>query len=398
MQSNCASRLPLLAAQFTLLAVLAVWLAWSGQRALAPRELPALRDAPQAIGAYYDCDFVVSDEQLQRVMAKLRPRNEGPDTKINHVDHALRFWTLRARFDEPGFLSGDEMRRLLTDDRRFHELFGPSQKSLLMPTTKGIRVRTKEGNLSSSHVDHTLASLAEVGTSLAFPVETPAGHSTFRAIVEQGLRDFSLNQVEYEWSSLTFALYLDAAAAWTTAEGQRLSFDVVARRIMRERLPRGVCFGNHRLYTLAALLRIDEQQPIFSPEVRAACLSWLKRATAMLVWNQHAEGYWGDDWARFEGEPTETVDSSGDVATDRILATGHALEWWAIVPEECHPPRGILIRAGQWLVRTIDQLTPQQTQDRFTYLSHAGRALALWRGKTPPQVDVRPATDDTATE
>ena len=123
-----------------------------------------------------------------------------------------------------------------------------------MPTRTGVRVRTKEGNLSSSHVDHTMASLAEVGTPLNFPIETPDGLSVYRSIVEQALRDFSLNQVEYEWSGLTFALFMPPDTAWTTSEGQRLSFDILARRIMRERLPRGVCFGNHRLYTVASLV------------------------------------------------------------------------------------------------------------------------------------------------
>lgn len=376
---------PLLAAQVALAAVLVAWFAASGRTALAPRRLPPLRDKPLAIGTFYDRDYVVSDEQLARVLKKLRPRNEGAETKINHVDHALRFWTVRARFGDPAFFSGEDMLRLLIDDRQFHALYGPEKKSLLMPEKSGIRVRTSEGNLSSSHVDHTVASLAEVGTPLDYPVQTAKGPSTFRALVEQALRDFSLNQVEYEWAALTFALYMPAPSAWTTSEGQRISFDTIARRIMRERLPRGVCFGNHRLFSLCVLLRIDEQQPILSPEVRRASIDWLKQATAMLVWTQNAEGYWGEDWARREGEPAEAADSSGNAVTDRILATGHALEWWAIAPEECLPPRGILLRAGQWLVRTIDQLTPKETQDRFTYLSHAGRALALWRGKTAPE-------------
>ena len=333
---------------------------------------------------------------MQRVLTRLRPRDEGPETKINHVDHALRFWTLRARFEEPGFFAGEDLRRLLIDDRCFHALYGSAQKSLLMPMKTGVRVRTKEGNLSSSHVDHTMASLAEVGTPLNFSIETSDGLSTYRSIVEQALRDFSLNQVEYEWSGLTFALFMPP---WHCVDHLRGTTPLIrrysARRIMACRSPsRGVCFGESQTsYTVAALLRIDDQLPILSPEVRAACLAWLKRATSLLVWNQHAEGFWGEDWAcGRSGESGEAADTSGDVLTDRILATGHGLELGGrIAPEECHPPRGILIRAGQWLVRTIDQLTPQQTQDRFTYLSHAGRALALWRGKSPPQVDLPPA-------
>src|SRR5690349_8540068 len=85
------SRLPILAAQLALLVILMAWLAWSGMQSFAPRTLPALREMPLAIGAYYDFDYVVSDEQLQLIMARLRPRDEGADTKINHVDHALRF-------------------------------------------------------------------------------------------------------------------------------------------------------------------------------------------------------------------------------------------------------------------------------------------------------------------
>jgi len=49
-------------------------------------------------------------------------------------------------------------------------------------------------------------------------------------------------------------------------------------------------------------------------------------------------------------------------------------------------PREVLAKAGQWMVRTIDNLTPEQTENYFTYLSHAGRALALWRGKLPYEV------------
>ena len=38
------------------------------------------------------------------------------------------------------------------------------------------------------------------------------------------------------------------------------------------------------------------------------------------------------------------------------------------------------------MVRTIDGLTPEQTEQYFTFLSHAGRALSIWRGKYPYEV------------
>ena len=60
--------------------------------------LPELRETPLAVMPEYDYDVVVSDEQLQRVLTKLQPPFAGRSTKINHVDHALRFWTPEAQF------------------------------------------------------------------------------------------------------------------------------------------------------------------------------------------------------------------------------------------------------------------------------------------------------------
>ena len=72
--------------------------------------------------------------------------------------------------------------------------------------------------------------------------------------------------------------------------------------------------------------------------------------------------------------------------TRRLLATGHALEWWAMAPEELHPPREVMVRAGQWLAREIEVMDQETVLRNYTFLSHAGRALSLWRGGFPCQV------------
>jgi hypothetical protein len=350
--------------------------------------LPPLRNEPLSIGPLYDYDVVISDEQLTRVLAKLPPHFEAEKTKINHVDHGLRFWTAAAKFDDPKFLSGGAMRRLLMDHRRFAEVYGNKQPPLLMPRRSGVAVRVQEGSATSSHVDHTLCCLAEVGTPLDFPLITPAGKTTYRAMVEGSLRDFSLNQTEYEWSAVTYAMFLPPVKRWYTTEGQEISFDRLADRIMREDLPDGVCFGNHRLYALVVMLRVDDQTPILSAEIRARIMEFLRDTTAMLVRNQHPDGFWNGDWPHAAPTSSQPTDRAGDRLPERILATGHALEWWAMAPSELHPPRPTLAAAGQWLVRTIDELTPEQTQQNYTYLSHAGRALALWRSRSPAEVEL----------
>lgn len=368
------------------LAIAAAAGAWVMVRLSAEEEtkkLPELRDKPLTIKPLYDRPKVVSDADLQTVLYKLRPQLRGPRPRINHVDHALRFWGVEAKFADPKCLSGQEMRMILTDHRLFQRLWGSRTPSLMDKTLYGIRTRVQEGGNTSSHVDHTVASLVEVGTPLDYPVITENGETEFRQLVKHAIGDFSLNQLEYEWTAMVFALYMPTDQTWLTKEGQRVSFDKLAERIMRQRLTQGVCFGNHRLYSLTMLVRIDEQQKIFSPEMRTRVLDHLKNVTKILIKTQNKDGFWDRNW---DGRPWD--DSWNDQAprSRRVLATGHALEWWAIAPKELLPPPEVIERAGQWIVKTIKEMTPGEIKSGYTFLTHAGRAMALWRGKFPHEV------------
>ncbi len=372
--------------QAVLIALGAAWATARVREQNLAAALPELRPVPLDIRPTYDYPVVVSDDQLSRVLTKLRPRNNGPKTKLNYIDHALRFWTAKAKFKDPAYFSGEQMRGILTDNRQFVALYGTQTPPLLIDAPNGVRVRMQDGLATSSHDDHTMAGLAEVGTPLDFPVVTPTHKTDYRAMVDQALLDFSLNQVEYEWSAATFALLMSSRNDWITSEGQQMNFDRIARRMMREELPRGVCFGNHRLYTLTLLLRVDAEQKILSPVVRTEITDFLIGMTAKLVQHQHVDGFWDGKWPLRPASSDVKEMSSGDLMTDRILATGHALEWWAMAPAECHPPRETLAKAGQWMVRTVENLTPEQVDSYYTFLTHAGRSLALWRGKLPNEV------------
>jgi hypothetical protein len=387
LSSNTAPRIAsFLALQCVLIGTLAAWGAARINQQSLDRDIPTLREEPLEILPTYNYEVVVTDEQLQRVMNKLRPRFDGEKTKINHTDHGLRFWTMGAGFDKPEFMSGDTMRTLLTDHREFAKVFGDTTPPLLMDDgdVPGVRVRVQEGNTSSSHVDHTLACLAEVGTPLSFPLITARRATTYRDMLEQSLSDFSLNQNEYEWSALTYALFLPPEKRFVTSEGQEITFDLLADRIMRESLDEGVCFAHHRMHALVMMLRVDETHDIITDATRIQVIDYLRGITQRLVKHQHMDGFWNSEWHSTAPAGSQPSETEGDRLSDRILSTGHALEWWALAPEELHPPRAVLAAAGQWMVRTIDELTPEKTQEFFTYLSHAGRSLALWRSQTPP--------------
>jgi hypothetical protein len=345
--------------------------------------VPPLNEKPLGIRPLYDCPDVVSDEQLRRALLRLRPRLAGPKTLLADVDHALRCWGPDARFDDPEFASGADLRALLTDTRRFTELYGPAQPSAMYDTPFGVCCRVKEGLATTSHADHTLACLAEVGTPLSFPVFTPSRQTNYRAMVEQSVHDFNLSQIEYEWSAKTFALFLPPTTRWQSTEGQTLSFDLLADRIMRERLPRGVCYGMHRLYGLMAYLRLDGQTPILSPGMRERISRFLKDANKKLVANQHADGFWDGDWPLAPPASRESARNAADQLPVRIIVTGHVVEYWALAPKQFQPKRQVVVAAANWIVRTIETLPDDKLRANFSFLSHAVRGLALWRGKEP---------------
>jgi len=363
------------------------------------KALPTPDNEPVQIGPLYDRPDVISDEQLVTVLERLKPRLRGLKPQINSVDHALRFWGLPAEFDDPECLSGVEMRELLLDHRAFREAWGSETKPFLVPNTGAdtdlIAFRTKSGKATASHYDHTIAGLAEVGTPLDYPVITPLGERPLRAALEYSLREFSLNQEEYEWSTLAFVHYLWRTPKWSSTEGQEITWDRLAERLMRQRLAQGVCYGNHRLHSLVMLLRVDaEHGRILSDEMRQRVITHLQDATNRLVQTQDAEGWWdghwpGDEW---DGPQSQKVDGPFGPDADRLLATGHALEWWALAPVEVLPPDETLTRAGQWLCRSIAALNDNQLKSYYPFLTHAGRALSLWRGQFPYEVTLPPAS------
>lgn len=367
-------------------------LVWASSSRLFPekRLYPNVQNESRRVPPRYNEPLVVTDEQLASTLHKLRPRLKKKEPKINYVDHALRFWGATAEFDEDDTLSGNDLRRMLTDDKTFSAAWGEKTRSLMVRKNDRLEVRVQQGAATSSHVDHTLASLAEVGTPMSFEFRlrgaTPDGQSsvasaTMKDLFGSALRDFDINQVEYEWTVLALLHFVRDGGSWNATDGEQIDFNRLARRIMRQRYGQGVCYGNHRLYTLAILLRVDDELGLLSSEARNEVLDHLREATRRLVSTQSPEGWWDKNWPDSRIEPKD--DELGGPVARRVLATGHALEWWAMAPKELHPPRETLIRAGQWLVHEIEKMDDKAIDDNYTFLTHAGRSLTLWRGRLP---------------
>ena len=369
----------------------AIWASsnW-GKRVNSRPTMPKLLETPRSVQPLFNNPLVISDQQLAVVLKKLVPRFQGIP-KVNFVDHALRLWGTEVEFTGDA-MRGSDLRSTLVNLDEFHAVWGKGERPIIYSSKQGLAVRTQAGHASVSHVDHLLASLAEVGTPLSYPIRLDQGKELHMInLVEHAIGNLSLNQQEYEWTVLALALFSRRPESWVTSEGQVVDFDILAARIMRQPQPLGVCYGQHRLYTLAMMLRIDDQirqeygvsglagddSGLLGIQKRLEVEQYLLDTTARLYHTQSIDGYWDANWPD-TSLPIQDPDT--DALSRRILATGHTLEWWAVAPESMHPPRDTIIRAGQWLAKEIGEMDSQKVEKNYTFLTHAARALALWRG------------------
>ncbi len=399
---------PFLALQVAVVAAAVVWGAHLSARLETERALPPLRAEPLAVDPLYDDPQVISDGDLKRMLARLplagdRGTRSAP---IARIDHSLRLWGRRRPFADPAHLPSWEMQRRLLDHRQFALVYRGAQAPLLLDDgdggseDEGVRVRVGADDASASHVDHTLATLAEIGMPLSRPVRTELRETTLRSLLVGSLKSFSLNQAEVEWSALAYALFLPPASRWITSEGEEVSFDRLADRLMRAPPGDGACSANHRLHALVTFLRIDDlmanggEAAILTAGARRRITKFLQETTAAFVRHQHPDGFWNFDWPSAPPVAPEPTEREGDRSSDRIIATGHVLEWWALAPGEIQPPRPVVHAAARWLIDTVDRLEPAEIQRYNSFLTHAGRALALWRGQLPAEVALGTEVED----
>lgn len=337
------------------------------------------------VESLYDEAEVVSDEELAAVLKKILPRFSRDHLRPNLVEHALRTWGSEIEFANPDVISGPQMKEFLTDMAKFVDSWGKNSNPLMIASDDGIHVRFAEDSSGSVHHDHTLAALTEAGLSLDDSVFTTAREMHVRNIVIEALRDFRLDELETEWSVMSFALWLapQKTATWHNGEGRRITFDMLAERLMRNHKRDGVCLGTHRVYSLMLLVRLDDQNEgqLITRETREQIMEYLAAVRDLIAASQRPDGSWTTNWT--DGAESETKADPAEPMSKRVIATGHHLEWLSIAPIELHPPREQILKAADWMVANVEK-TPQNEIDKnYTYYSHVGKALAMWRHTSP---------------
>jgi len=342
-------------------------------------EIP--RSKPLVVQPLYDRPEMVSDEDLAAVLWQVRPKFPRQGLRPNLVEHAIRTWSNRAEFNDPAVLSGKQMEEFLLDHSTFVLSWDEGATPLLDDRETGVGVNWGVARSASVHHDHMLACVTEAGTRLDAPVYLPSQREmTLENVLREALRDFRLDERETEWTAMAFGLWLPPTRNWKAADGREMSFDLLAERLIRGDMEKGVCSGTHRVYSLCLLWRLDQDFDILSDTVSEHIYDHLALVRDQITDSQFEDGHWPSNWD--EGERAK-VDPREDELKDTVIATGHHLEWLAIAPEELHPPREQIDRAAQWIIKTTKEQSADDIFRRYTFFSHIGNALALWRGTHP---------------
>jgi hypothetical protein len=368
------------------LPTLIVVTALAAYRVVVIRPQPAAvvlpRVEPVTIAPRFADERVVTDEQLAAVLARVKPPAQPVNT--NHFVHALRLWGAEADFGDPKIPAGRELRNYFLDDATFRQFAGENTPPLFYRGTNGIEVRSFDDRVtdqatSSVHADDLLATLAETGTPLDTPMHLRDGEARVSDLLTTSLRRFHREQLEYEWTAIAYARYVFPQRQWRNKFGEKIDVDALVAEILEHPPHLGPCNGLHRLEALVVLYRADEQFQKLSPRTKLQMLLYMKRVSNALVEAQTAEGYWTRQWPQGAFAATPGKDNA-PTQYDKLLVTGHHLEWLALAPEEVQPPRETIIRAAQWLARSLVEMDEKELLEAYGPYTHAARALCLWRG------------------
>jgi hypothetical protein len=334
----------------------------------------------------------------------------------NNMVHALRLWGKDADFGDAKIPSGREMLGYFLDDAVFQKWAGKETPPLFFVGEDGIQPRIFDDGgkfrpTSSYHPDDLLATLAETGTPLDAPMHLRGSEARVGDLLDDSMQRFYLDRLEFEWSTISYVRYLYPLKQWRNKYGERLSVDGLVKELMEKAPEAGPCDGLHRLEAMVLLYRVDEaavaagQKSVLSKSDRGKMLGYMKRVSELLVAAQSPEGYWTRQWSKgmplsdIKAEPEAKTDAKTETKTaakpkadpnaktaamhDKLLVTGHQLEWLALAPEQVQPPRENIVRAGQWITRTLLEIDQKELTETYGPYSHAARALCLWRSIEP---------------
>jgi hypothetical protein len=292
------------------------------------------------------------------------------------------------RFSDPATHQEGSLLDLLLDYEKSCAYFKGSPT--LIDTREGIRCRValpRDAHWQrerQAHTDQLLGVLAELGVPLNHAVTTAGGQRTVQRLLDDALANFDPKQQEIEWSAMAFSLYLPPGRTWKDKYGITYTFDDLAAELLNRPLGKAAsCAGLHLLYSLAILLRADQEHSVLTPAVRGRVRAYLDQMAGIATKTQSAEGSWQSDWHTLERNTTARTRKPTGAEALEVLVTGHQVEWLLLLPPDILPPRQCFLQAARWLQVRLQADSEDLLRENYCPYSHVGRVLLLMTTRTP---------------
>ncbi len=243
-------------------------------------------------------------------------------------------------------------------------------------TWRGVEAVATPRGERSEHRDQTLATLAESNVRLDSTIDTQEGIFPVADLLATSISEFHLDQDEISWSASAYASYLPPQTVWWNRYGEKYSFDTLVKEMMNRKLNRESCQGLHMVMVLTKILKVDRKMAILAPEVRLALSAYLRCKLTEAVSSQLEDGSWPLLWSEsgyhgvFEYTPV-----NDDL--NRLLVTGHMLEWFHLLPTDIKPPSDVLRTGCLWLLSNLRTSSRDAINKNFCPYTHAVLSLYL---------------------
>lgn len=336
-----------------------------------------IESSPFRMTSYFVSPMEIGAERLAAIRRLSYPLHQGMTASL--ALHALMSHGIDAQFDHPNIRSGEDLWRAVTDDAAGIVMFG---SPTLIQTRHGVRsaIIVDDPRAREHHRDQLLAVMAKLGSPLATPLRVQNEDFTLKDLLTDSIANYTVNQIEIEWTALAYALYLPPQRSWTNKFGETFSFDDLAERVLSRNLGSASCCGSHVVWAMIAMVQVDTARgPILSKENCKRLKVRIEQCVASALETQNDDGSWGADWSRGESMPEspQQFAMDADSLSNRLVATSHIPQWMLTLPPGVRLPDRNLHLAGEWLLRVLDGVSDEAfARDHYCPVSHAAALLS----------------------
>jgi len=219
-------------------------------------------------------------------------------------------------------------------------------------TWRGLEAAMMPNGERSEHRDQTLSTLAELGVNLNATIETSGGDVAVAELLIASINEFHLDQEEISWTASAFTAYLPPQTVWWNRYGEEFSFDTLAQEMMARKLNRESCRGLHLVMSLTQILKTDRITPILTTDIRMAVEAYVRVKMAEAIGSQLEDGSWPLQWSS-SGYSDTLEFTPEDSILNRVLVTGHMLEWFQLSPVDVKPPIEVVQTGSLWMLDNL---------------------------------------------